>query len=80
METSEVPVRGGGWRPRFTLGTMMLVFLVASMTAVGGRFLQQAMAAPQTTGRAFFVMSILMLPMIALFIANAAVWALRRLK
>ncbi len=58
------------WRPRFTLTTMMLVLLVSAMTATGGRFLVQGLAGG-ASGRAMFVISVLVLPMLLLLGANA---------
>jgi hypothetical protein len=49
-------------RPRFTLTTLMLVSLCCAVTAAGGRYLVQGLSG-EATGRATFVIAILLLPM-----------------
>jgi len=58
-----------GWRPRFSLTSLMLVSLVCCMTAAAARYLVQGLAAG-ASGRAYFVISVLVLPMLLLIGAN----------
>ncbi len=68
--------------PRFTLTTMMLILLVSAMTAAGFRYMVMGLASNQTSGRAIFVISVLMLPMAVMMVANlfrlSLLWAKRR--
>lgn len=49
---------------------MLLVVLVSGMTAAGGRYLVLGLRG-DTSSRATFVMSVLLLPVVLLVIANA---------
>ena len=49
----------------------MLVWLVCCVTAAGGRYLVQGLSAGNTAGRATFVISVLVLPMLLLMAVNA---------
>ncbi|MDG2380716.1 MAG: hypothetical protein P8N76_03505 [Pirellulaceae bacterium] len=57
------------WQPRFGLGSMMLILLVAAMTAAIGRQLIQAVVSG-TSSRVIFVMFVLVLPVILLIVMN----------
>ena len=70
--------------PRFTLTTMMLILLVSAMTAAGFRYMAMGLATDRASGRAVFVISVLMLPMAVMMVANlfrlSILWAKRRKK
>lgn len=64
------------WRPRFGLGTLLLIMLICAVAAAGIRPLVQAFAsdgnaASKPQGRAYFVIFMLVAPMILLVILSA---------
>jgi hypothetical protein len=64
-------------RPRFTLGSLMLVTLVCAFAALSGRYLLEAHQADPAAGRGKLVIFVLVVPMLLLLIVQVA-WRLNR--
>lgn len=64
-------------RPRFTLGSLMLVTLVCAFAALSGRYLLEAHLADPAAGRGKLVIFVLVVPMLLLLIVQVA-WRLNR--
>ena len=65
---------GQPWRPRFGLGTLLLVMLVCAVTASGASYLAKAFTNESnsaTGNRAMFVIFMLVAPMILLVVLSA---------
>lgn len=75
MATRPSDVRGASppprpFRPRFALGTLMLVAFVCCMTAAGARYLMLQGRPGPGQGRALQVLLVLMLPMLVVISVN----------
>lgn len=69
------PVPRARWRPRFTITTLLLILLVCSVTAAAGRYYLESRSG-DTSARAVFVITTLVLPMLLMVVANIARWAI----
>jgi len=64
-------------RPRFTLGSLMLLTLVCAFASLSGRYLLEAYRADPAAGRGKLVIFVLVVPMLLLLIVQVA-WHTRR--
>jgi len=68
----------GAWRPRFGLGTLMLLMLVCCVMAAAGSYLVRALRSG-TSVKAFFVIFTLTAPIALLVILNLFRFVMDRL-
>lgn len=63
--------------PRFTLGFLFLVMLVAALMAAAGRYLYEAHSAAPSFGRVRLVIFVLVVPML-LMVLMQTIWEVQR--